>query len=425
MSGYLALIAAWLSFEFLHMRWELTWPWLTLGNGMASYPAMLQWYEFTGHLGGSVWILLLNILFYEAFIQVRTREKKLRQAITPFLITLIIPVLISLLIFLTYKEKGKPVEVVVVQPNIDPWNEKFQTPTKTQLDKFLRLSEEQLDSNTEYLVWPETAFNGDVWVDEFEISPHVRRLEEFVARFPKLKLVTGVDSYKEYPDEEHATVTVRYEPQQNIWYDVFNTALQIDNEQAIQYYHKSKLVPGAERMPYPGVFKLLEPLAINLGGISGSLGIQDEREVFLNIDSTIGIAPVICYESVYGEYVSRYIRKGASLIFIVTNDGWWKNTAGHKQHLHYASLRAIETRRDIARSANTGISCFIDQRGIIHQRQNWWTEASIKSVLYANDRKTFYTRFGDYIGRIACAISAILFLLILYRKIFRRKHDLV
>ena len=136
------------------------------------------------------------------------------------------------------------------------------------------------------------------------------------------------------------------------------------------------------------------------------LGAQAERSAFKGRDHSIG--PVVCYESVYGEYCNGYVHNGAQALFIVTNDGWWDNTAGHKQHLKFASLRAIETRRAIARSANTGISAFINQRGDISSKTKYGEDAVIKESILFNDQITFYVKWGDLIGRISLFISAIL-----------------
>ena len=131
------------------------------------------------------------------------------------------------------------------------------------------------------------------------------------------------------------------------------------------------------------------------------------------------MAPVICYESIFGEYVTGYVQKGAELIFIITNDGWWKNTPGYKQHMSFARLRAIETRRSIARSANTGISCFINQRGDVSQPTGWWVDAAIKGTINANDEITFYVKYGDYIARISLFVSALLLLNLVVRKFIK------
>jgi apolipoprotein N-acyltransferase len=110
------------------------------------------------------------------------------------------------------------------------------------------------------------------------------------------------------------------------------------------------------------------------------------------------------------------------MIFIITNDGWWKNTPGYHQHLSFARLRAIETRRSIARSANTGISCFINQRGDVLQPTGWWVEAAIKGSINANDEITFYVKFGDYIARISLLISGLLVLQLVSGWVMKKKN---
>ena len=82
-------------------------------------------------------------------------------------------------------------------------------------------------------------------------------------------------------------------------------------------------------------------------------------------------------------------------------DGWWGDTPGYHQHLSYASLRAIETRRSIARSANTGISALINQRGEILEQTEWWKPAYINGSLNLNNRQTVFVKYGDITGRIA------------------------
>ena len=126
---------------------------------------------------------------------------------------------------------------------------------------------------------------------------------------------------------------------------------------------------------------------------------------------SLRVSAVICYESVYGEFFARFARNGAELIFIVTNDGWWGYTPGHRQHFIYSRLRAIETRRSISRSANTGISAFVNQRGDILWQSEYWVPAVMKYDLNANSRITFYSRYGDYLARISAFISVMLLLI--------------
>jgi apolipoprotein N-acyltransferase len=205
------------------------------------------------------------------------------------------------------------------------------------------------------------------------------------------------------------------------YFDVFNAAIQIENSSKVQFYHKSKLVPGVEQIPFAEQLAFLKPAFQAFGGSAGSYGKQEKPSVFYT-QSGIGAAPVICYESIWGEYVADYVQQGAQFIAIITNDAWWGNTSGKDQHLLYAKLRAIETRRWVARSANTGISGFINQRGDIVQKSKWWTSTALKAEINLNDEQTFYVKHQDYIAITGCAGSGI-FGIFLISGLFKKKKS--
>lgn len=403
----IAFIAPWICFEFFHYNWELAWPWLTLGNAFANNTDWIQWYEYTGTLGGSVWILWTNYLLYQlADVSTTHSTKRKLSLIGGLIVSVFFPYIISLNMAANYTTSGRGVEVVIVQPSIDPYNEKFSMDPALQLNNMLQHASLYLDSQTNYLVLPETAITEYIPVNDAEHCPMVYRMREFLQKYPSLTIVSGAETFRPYPDSTKKTITARYSKSQRVWYDSFNSAVLVNLKDSIQFYHKVKLVPGVEHMPYPKLFGLLGNLAIDLGGTSGSLGTQSESSVFTNGKEII--APVICYESVFGDYVSSYVRKGANLIFLVTNDGWWKDSDGYKQHCAYASLRAIELRRGIARSANTGTSCFIDQLGNRTQSTAWWQPAVIKSTIVTNDKMTFYALHGDWIGWLMSGMTLLL-----------------
>jgi len=421
--SYVLFICFWLSFEFIHSNWELSWSWLTLGNGLADAPAIIQWYEYTGVFGGSLWILLVNVLVYESIKNFRekTRRMHVRNGMV-IAVAVAVPVLLSLGVGAAVDafEKGGT-SVVLVQPNIDPYNEKFDAPFEGQLQKMLELASQKVNEYTDYVVFPETALTEEMWENQLEQSGSIQMLRLFLQKYPKLKIITGASTNKLYAPGEELSVTARKFTNEDAYYDSYNTALQIDHSGRIQVYHKSKLVPGVELMPFPFIFKHLESIAIDLGGTTGGLGTQEERTVFTSPDDKgAAAAPVVCYESVYGEYVSEYVKNGASFITIITNDGWWGDTPGYKQHLKYGRLRAIETRRWIARSANTGVSCFISPAGKIQQATGYWVPAVLSQRIALRSELTFYTRYGDYIARAALCISIAMLLyalLLRFRKI--------
>ncbi len=402
--GFIVLIFFWVTFEYLHLDWDLTWSWLNLGNGFANYPTWIQWYEYTGTFGGTIWVLGINILIYLSlkytFGLLKMKKRVLLYGLGA-LLALIIPISTSLLRYYSYKETSAPVKVVVVQPNIDPYNEKFGgMAPQAQLDKILSLARQKIDSTTDFLVCPETAIPEGIVENELNDTWSVDSLKALLVDFPQLKIVIGVSSFKIYHKGEKLTETARISHDGSYYYDVCNSALYYDSTHNPQIYHKSKLVPGVEKMPFPKLLKPLEKFAIDLGGMTGSNATQTERSVFVGDHGKIKVAPVICYESIYGDFLTGYIRNGAELIFIITNDGWWDDSPGHRQHFQYARLRAIETRRSIARSANTGISGYINQRGDILQSTPYWEDAVLSMSINANNHMTFYSRFGDYFGNI-------------------------
>jgi apolipoprotein N-acyltransferase len=431
LTGYSALVVLWISFEYFHLNWQCSWPWLTLGNGFANYANTVQWYEYTGVLGGSLWILLANIIFFHLIKRVwidKADAKSKRNVIIAGIAMVIIPLILSIIVGITYDlnhliikhgalKKGARdpniVNVVVVQPNIDPYNEKFSGNFMEQLNKMLALADTKVDSTTDYLVFPETALTDpDIWENNWEANGSINVLKNYLARHPHLSLVTGASSNRNYNRGDSIPASARKYIDGSGYYDSYNTAIQMNNNYHLQYYHKSKLVPGVETMPFQKLLGPIADLAFKLGGISGTLGTQKEPSVFYNPNNKINVGTAICYESIYGEYVGEYVQKGANLIFIITNDGWWQDTPGYRQHLTYARLRAIETRRCIARAANTGISAFIDAQGNILQRTEWWQPAVIKESLNVYEGLTFYVKYGDYIGRAACwlCIPLVLFL---------------
>ena len=132
------------------------------------------------------------------------------------------------------------------------------------------------------------------------------------------------------------------------------------------------------------------------------------------------MAPIICYESIYGEFVTDYVNKGANFLAIMTNDSWWGVTQGHKQLLSYAKLRAIETRREIARAANSGISAHIDARGEIVEDTFYGDKTALYAKIKLYDTKTFYVKSGDLLTRFSIFVLGFLVAYFFIKKIQNR-----
>lgn len=419
-----ALVFFWIAFEYIHMQWDISWPWLTLGNVFANTPGAVQWYEFTGVSGGTLWVWIINIMFTGLIIRMGEKPLQADQSVVKrsalLDLMILIPLIISGLMDRLIEEKGQVARVMMIQPNLDPYTEKFNgLPAAVQLQRMLEMAENKLDTQVRFLILPETAITESVNESYMEDHSEIRMLREFMFRHPGISILTGAVTYREFHTVLPPSETAREEGP-GLYIDYYNSALLLDATGKILSYHKSKLVPGVEKMPFPAVFKFLERFSIDNGGISGSLGTDPEPKVLGQHE--IRSAPVICYESIYGDYVRKYIKKGANLITIITNDGWWGNTDGYKQHLKYGTLRAIETRTSIARCANTGISCFVDQSGRIYQEGAWWEPEVIVGNVHLNQGQTFFVRYGDLISPIGI-IGSLLAILISYWYKFKNKSS--
>lgn len=404
--GLAFLIAIWMSFEKFHLGWELTWPWLNLGNAFSDYPKLIQWYDTLGATGGSFWILLTNVLiFYTVRIWQAGRKRKDLIKNTSIVAALIIfPMIISLVKYNSFDEKPiGSVNVLMLQPDLDPYAEKYSQDSLTIENDLLSLAERNSKGKIDYYIAPETALpgNGSISETAFEKSMIINNLKSFLSKHPGSVFTTGISSHHFYTSENNLPKEA-YQLNPGLWVERFNSAIQVTTNQKVEVYHKGKLVPGVEIFPYMSYLKpLLGDAMINLGGTVASLGTDKERTSFSNPFNKGKIAPIICYESIYGEFTGDYVKKGANFLAIMTNDSWWGVTEGHKQLLSYARLRAIETRREIARAANSGISAHINAKGEIIEDTFYGDKTALYARVNLYDEMTFYTKAGDLLSRFS------------------------
>ena len=445
---YVLLAALWIAWERLYFDAQISWPWLVLGNAFARSIGSIQWYEYTGQLGGSLWIWLSNLSIFGIMVALsdgrwafRWNVKAKIASVCGLVVVIAAPFVVSGMIYRHYEETASPLDVVILQPNIDPYN-KFQAMSQDQQNSVLlsQMREAMPDRMAPdssavspcgrpdsasladmpavpaplLVVAPET-FTNDVITNNVSTGRTFRAFTSFLQDYPGVSMIFGASSYTYYDGPEPPSHTARRIG--NRWYESHNSALSVDGSGQYDIFHKSRLVPAVEMTPYPAFFCRVDDM---LGGVMGRCVGQDG--VSLLHCGRIPVGCAVCYESVYGEYFTGYVKAGAQVMTIITNDAWWKDTPGYRQHLSYASLRAIETRRDIARSANTGISAIIDQKGEIVERTGWWEPAVIRGAVNLNDRVTFYVAHGDIVGRVAVFLSGLLLLAMFVRMLVPAKR---
>lgn len=470
---YLFLLLAWIAWERYYLTWaQISWPWLVLGNGFARTTGWVQWYEYTGTLGGSLWIWGMNLAVYGIVMALGSGRwhllngKARAASIAGALALLLGPVAVSgvLLVRERHDLAGEPagavpaassasaagageaLSVIIAQPNFDPYH-KFEAMTQAEqtailLQQFESALQKFPAAEPVLLIAPET-FTGDIIVGDVPASQTYQTFKAFLSRHPNANLLFGASTYDFIESFSRPSRTARA-CGEGQWYESHNSALLMDSTGRADIFHKSKLVVGVELTPYPAVFR---PVDDWLGGVMGRcVGQPQVTNLFFReyipgapVSSGAGaggaagaaaaapsvreipIGCAICYESVYGEYCTGYIRKGARLLTIITNDAWWKDTPGYRQHLSYAALRAIETRRWIARCGNTGISAIIDPTGRIVRKTAWWQPEVLTGRVSLSGRQTWFVRHGDYIGRFSIFLFILLLLSVIVRALMTRR----
>ena len=422
---YIFLAAMWIAWERQYYNVQISWPWLNLGGAFAQSTRTVQWYEYTGLMGGSLWIWVVNLGVFGLLEAVSDgywqRWKGVARICALLGITLAVagPVVASKLIWNAYEERSEgTVDVVVGQPNFDPY-EKFTSMTQAQqTDVLLDLFGEALagrPAGPVLLLAPET-FTADIYLNDPDRSPTLQSFRRFLSEHPGAEMLFGASTYEVF--STHAAPTPLARHYGDGWIVGHNSALTATATDPVEVYHKSKLVVGTELTPYPKIFVPLDNWLSKLMGVGGLMGRcvgQDGVSLLHYGAGRVPLGCAVCYESVYGEYCAEYVRKGAQALTIITNDAWWGNTPGYRQHLSYARLRAIELRRDIARCGNTGISGFIDQRGEVLSESGWWQRQVISGQVNLNSEQTAFVRHGDVIGRICTLVFLLLAAFLLVR----------
>jgi len=421
---YIFLAAMWIAWERAYFDAQISWPWLTLGNAFARSAGLIQWYEYTGTLGGSLWVWIVNLGLFGLMVALSdgswwARNGKARLAsVLGLAFSVLGPISASVLIDRNYPaEDETSIDCIIGQPNFDPY-QKFQSLDQQSQDAILLdIYEQELSRRPAgkpvILLAPET-FTSDIVCGQYQDSPTWNRFDSFLDNHPDAGILFGA-STREYLQTQSNPNDYPMSGNRG-WIRFHNSALSLDADGNTELYHKSRLVVGTEMTPYP---KILLPLSNSLGVSIGRCVGQDEASLLHLHGVPLGCA--VCYESVFGEFCTEYVRRGAQALTIITNDAWWGDTPGYKQHLSYACLRAIELRRDIARCANTGLSAFIDSRGRIVSQSRWWEKQALSGSVRLSTRMTFFVKYGDITGRVCTFLFILLLLTLIVRCITGRK----
>jgi len=406
----------WVTFEYLYSLTDLRFPWLTLANSLPYFNLFVQIADVIGAYGISLLILYINLYLYiyiKSFIE--ERKSKFIYLIVA-IILFITPIIYGAYVVFSYETTEAKIKVGLVQPNFNPW-EKWEAGNLTeQLDLYFQMSQLAIDRKAELVVWPESALPVYLLSGNYEFE--VERIRQFVD-YKRVFIMTGMPDANFYFNLADAPSDAKLTSSGTVAYTSYNSILLFQPEtNQVQKYGKIKLVPFGEKVPFVEELPFLGDFIKWQVGIS-SWNVGKEQSVF-RLNDSIKVGGVICIESIYPDFVAGFVKKGANILVVVTNDSWYGYSSGPFQHKEISRLRAIENRRAIVRAANGGISCIIDPLGNIVSETKLFTkdilvgEAEVKSDL------TFYTKYPLLFPIMASLISIVILIISTIKWIYRK-----
>ena len=350
---------------------DLRFPWLGLGTSLTGFPTFVQLADLVGARGITLLLVIANSTLALAWL----RRKQARQSVL-----MVATVGAGILLAFSYgvvRERGIEMralgEVALLQPNVG-YREKWDPALRGSIVSSLLVSSEnaRADGNPDLVVWPEVALPGDPTIR----SGWKAQITEFARQSGTPMVVGGLHNVS-----LSDSTNVRY-----------NSAFVIDAAGRMDeypVYHKQYLVPITERVPF---------LPRGLVGLRwfGSFGSGTGGSVYNLGLGSFGV--LICYESAFENLSRSYRLNGAEFLVNITNDVWFGRSSTPYQHASHLVMRAIENRIGIVRSANTGISEFVDPLGREHSRTALEVETHVSGIVHTSDVFTLFTRLGDWVG---------------------------
>jgi apolipoprotein N-acyltransferase len=346
----------------------------------------------------------MYVAFTHARVKGDVRARKRMHLSVASAFALVIGATLHSHIRLNEQRHDPTITVGIAQPNVDPY-EKWSA-GETPMDKVRHLlalyDSIAAQARPDLIVMPETAFPFYLRQASHKPEWDAIRARVDAAGIPLLTGFADLTWYDHDAPPGAKTITgTEYH------YATFNSSMLLEpgNPRA-QIYHKSRLTPLSERIPYVDVLPFLSKMLSWGVGIS-SWDLANDTTVFT---TKAGRRPyrtwaMICYETLYPEFVAGFVQRGANALGVITNDGWFGNSSGPYQLQQYASLRAIETRRAIYRCANNGISCFIDPYGRVSQQTAFGTRTWIAGPVTLRSDQTLFVRYGDWFARGCCLLA--------------------
>lgn len=387
----------WVALEYVRAYLLSGFPWASLGYSQYRTLPLIQIADIAGVYGVSFLIILVNIFLFQLWRWVRGKD----GANYPFLATAASVSLLLLSLFygfisLNHDTTGAEIKVALAQGNIPQdikWNPAFQEETVAIYE---RLSRQTAGSGAQLIVWPESSLPF-FFQKENAYSKRITSLAQELNSY----LIVSSPALEYDPGKER----------------LLNSAFLIAPDGAtLGRSDKVHLVPFGEYVPLAAFLPFVKKMVQGIGDFSPG----EQASPLAALFGKLGV--LICFEGIFPEISREYVRSGAGLLVNITNDAWFGDSSAPYQHLSMTVFRAVENRVPLVRSANTGITAFIDSRGHIQGMTRLFQETVLTGTVRLGDERSFYTSYGDVFAWCCSLATLAVVVLALLRR--RRNRSL-
>ena len=416
------LAAAWTLYEFLKSSGFLAFPWGLLPQTVHSILPLIQFVDITGIWGLSFLIALINAVISENLIklplpikgQFKILKLLKRRDFSQIIFTCILIILTLIYGTIRYLipiPVTNSVTVLLIQQNRDPWEHE-----PGSYEKSILLAESitekaimnKAEADPDIIVWSETSFQTPI-----SANRRLFKLEHFPDENPFIDFVQRMNKY--------ILVGAPYYEKENFNGAMNSTVLFSPKGEVVQYYGKQHPVPFVESIPF-WELDFIKSFFINVVGIHGIWQMGNEYKIFnipLKDGTSLNFSTPICFEDAFPDLCRRFILGGADLWINLSNVSWSQTESAEIQMLVASKFRAIENKRVLIRSTNSGVTCIIGPKGNVWKSIPLFTAEHLLFVVPVMKDKTLsaYTAFGDYFPYLV-AIILILFIVFKTGKVF-------
>ena len=393
--------AIWVALEWVRTHAMTGFGWNLLGYSQSFNLPVIQIADMTGVYGVSFIILLLNTSIYMTVKNIKSGKKEHLPVIIAAALLLAV---YSYGIFrLSNVFTGERLKVAVVQGNIpqdEKWNRDF---TDFILSRYEGLTKKAALEKADLVIWPETSVPGFVQ-NEKELFNFVHDLAVDI----KTPLLVGAPRYEDAREDE----------------PYYNSAFLFLKDGTVEgHYDKVHLVPFGEYVPFKNLFSFVHRFAPRpIGDCAAGKDLTvfrfllqrsaKERDYSWKLSKNVSFSCLICFEDIFPDLARRFAGKNIDFLVNITNDAWFGKTSAAYQHAQASIFRAVENRINVLRSTNTGLSCFIDQKGALTARVTeggndlFVNGFKVREIILSRAR-TIYTVYGDVFAYICIFFAAL------------------